>query len=75
MWLVFTEHRRARASVRKPLPPLPIIVDYQSGHVTPLRCMVSALKYPDHVCGITFMVPRTILKELLAAMNKPFPEP
>jgi len=73
MQLVFTEHRRARASAIKPLPPLPIIVDYQSGCVAPLRRMVSALKYPDRVCRIAFMVPRTIPKELLAAMNKPFP--
>jgi len=67
------EHRRARASAIKPLPPLPIIVDYPSRCVAPLRRMVSALKYPNRVCGIAFMVPRTILKELLAAMNKPFP--
>jgi hypothetical protein len=35
--------------------------------------MVSALKYPDRVCGIAFKVPRSILKELWAAMNQPFP--
>ena len=73
MRLVFTEHRSASASALKRLPALPIIVDYQSGRVTPLRRMVSALKYPNRVCGIAFTVPRTIPKELLAVMNQPFP--
>ena len=71
--LLLTEHRSASASAIKPLPPLPIIVDYKSGRLTPLRRMVSALKYPDRVCGIAFKVPRSILKELWAAMNQPFP--
>jgi len=35
--------------------------------------MVSSLAHPDRVCGIALTVPRPIPKELLAAMNQPFP--
>ena len=74
MRLLFTEHRSARAIAIKRLPPLPIIFDYKSGACTYiLKRMVSALTYPDRVCGIAFKVPRVISKELFAAMDQPFP--
>jgi len=76
--LLFTEHRSGRAIAIRRLPPLPIVVDYRFGArlaQTQLR-MISALAYPDRVCGITFnMSPGQSehSSELLAAMNQPFP--
>src|SRR6266581_2643183 len=54
--LLLTEHRSGRAFAIRRLPPLPIVVDYRSGAwlaQTQLR-MISALSYPDRVCGIAF---------------------
>jgi len=60
------------------LPPLPIIVDYRFGArlaQTQTR-MISALAYPDRVCGIAFNMSlgqSEHSSNLLAAMNQPFP--
>ncbi|KAI9449944.1 hypothetical protein F5148DRAFT_1245257 [Russula earlei] len=73
--LVFTQHRTRRALEMKNLPPLPIIVDYGDGAwtVNSENRMVSALAYPNRVCGIVFRGRERGLKRLLAAMNRPFP--
>ena len=76
MRLLFTENKSVTGIATKRLPPLPIIVSYQSGCWTALiqKRMVSALSSPDRVCGIAFDVPtRVIPKELLPALNQPFP--
>jgi hypothetical protein len=76
--LLFTRHRSGRAIAIRRLPPLPIVVDYRSGAwtvKTQLR-MISALSYPDRVCGITFNMCHRQSKhspKLFAAMNQPFP--
>ena len=76
--LLFTEHRSGRAIAIRRLPTLPIVVDYRSGAwlaQTQLR-MISALAYPDRVCGIAFNMCHRQSKhssKLLAAMNQPFP--
>jgi hypothetical protein len=73
------EHRPGRAIAIRGLPPLPIIVDYISGAwlaKTQVR-MISALAYPDRVCGIAFQMyfnkESKQIPELLAAMNQHFP--
>ena len=76
--LFLTEHRSGRAIAIRRLPPLPIIVDYRSGarFVQTQTRMISALAYPDRVCGIAFNMSSGRLKhssKLLAAMNQPFP--
>jgi len=60
------------------LPPLPIVVDFKSGVRLPGAqfWMISALAYPDRVCGIVFNMsyePSKHTSKLLAAMNQPFP--
>ena len=76
--LHFTKHRSGRAIAIRGLPPLPIVVDYRSGAwlaKTQIR-MISALSYPDRVCGIAFKMfyrqSKHVLK-LLAAMDQHFP--
>ena len=75
MQLLCMWHRSVRVIVIKHFPTLPIIIDYPFGAwaATMQKCMISALAHPDCVCGITLTVPRPIPKELLAAMNQPFP--
>ena len=75
--LLFTEHRARRviAIATAHLPHLPIIVDFSDGvwTVEAQNRMVSALAYPDRVCGITFRGHRDSFRKLLDAMNVPFP--
>ena len=65
------------AAIRR-LPPLPILVDYTSETwraKTQIR-MISALAYPDRVCGIAVSMDYGQSKhrsKLLEAMNQPFP--
>ena len=75
MRLLCMGHRDVTAIAIKHLLPLPITVDYPLGAwtTTMQECMVSALAHPDRVCGIAFEAQGAIPKELLAAMNQPFP--
>ena len=76
--LLFTKNRSGRATAIRRLPPLPILVDYRSGAwfaKTQIR-MISALAYPDRVCGVAFNMyyrQSKHLWKLLAAMDQPFP--
>ena len=75
--LLFTEHRARRviAIATAHLPHLLIIVDFSDGvwTVEAQNRMVSALAYPDRVCGIAFRGRSGSFRKLLEAMNVPFP--
>ena len=72
--LLFTEHRTRKAIAPERLPLLPIIVDYSNGAWTAKaqRRMVSALAFPDRVCGISFRGDETGLRKLFGTINGPF---
>lgn len=72
--LLFTEHRTRRAIAPERLPLLPIIVDYSNGAWTAKaqRRMVSALAFPDRLCGIAFRGNKTGLKKLFGTTNGTF---
>jgi hypothetical protein len=81
IWLLFTEYRSGMAITKRVIrgfQHLPIFVDYRYGAWTAntqVR-MISALAYPDRVCGITFAISYKNTKhtpKLLAEMNQPFP--
>jgi hypothetical protein len=79
MRLLFTARKSGRTIAIRHLPPLPRIVDYRFVDWLSQKAqnrMISALAYPDRVCGITFNMSFERLKpspQLLEAMNQPFP--